>query len=237
MTAYLELVGPAGSGKTTLTELATRQLPGFSILLIDASPNQHLTPKLTRHHLVDPPLHTLQSVLSTLLAPNGNGTPLPPKNEAIDWAFHDLSVTLGEEIDLIAAGPDLSGDLPEAAQKALTYGLGRLAAEYDLVLVDGYHPAIHAVWPAEALQLIVVSLPDITDSPMPTGLSLVKTPGLIVNRFPGGALSPVLEWLVQEHSLLMIGKLPHYKENEREDALPEAFKNCLLRLDIPLQAI
>ena len=242
MTVFIELAGPAGSGKTTLAELLSHELTGVSLLLVDASTNRQLTRRMTLELFDNAYGNSLESVLSNLsesTLASGNG--LPPKNEAIDWAFHDLPFMVGDNLDLIPCGPGFDLTLPELAQKMLAYGFPRLCADYDVVVLDGFHPALHGLLPADALQ-VLVSLPDVTVSPLPA-LSknepgtFMKNPGLslIINRYQRGSLSPVLEELIRNNTVSLIGKIPHYDTPaEREDAMPEAFRNCLLRLDIPL---
>ena len=62
-----------------------------------------------------------------------------------------------------------------------------------------------------------------------------RTPGLIINRVAGTTLSPVLEALIQRDALRLVGRIPHYVDTAGlNDKMPEAFRNCFLKLNIAL---
>src|SRR5262245_16533787 len=127
MQAIVEFTGGIACGKTTLTTILGEELSLNSILYIDASPDQKLTQLLAPESP-----HTLAAALNQLQASSGN-------REAIDWAFNDLTVSTGEEGEILTAG-DLPHTLEPALQEPLQYGLLRLVKAYEYLIIDGFHP-------------------------------------------------------------------------------------------------
>lgn len=225
MRAILVIDGPHGSGKTTLSGLLAEELAPASTLLIDTCPQQALTLQqspnptpLTVAHL----LHSQQEVTS--------GT-----KEAIDWGFHDVLVPLGEEIELLTLGA-LSAPLSPADQDKLHYGLSRLIANYDYVVLDGTHPALWAALPLEHVLLLYVLTPTCFPHWTPP-LDLTRsgsTPCLILNQYGQEPLPPALADALQQGDIQLIGKIPRYEtRKELVDRLSDDMQGGLFRLNIP----
>lgn len=224
MKAIIEVTGKLGAGKTSVVITLGEELAPASILYIDASPDQKLTlalaptpPELTLGRLIDQSADSAAS------------------REAVDWVFHDLTIPVGEEQELLTVG-HLPENLQPAELDRLKYGLTRLIENYDYVLLDGHHPVLHALLPEETLQLLELVTPDdFADWKIPNGRAFIHTPALILNRYNGETLPEQLDAALTAQQVQLIGKLPRYETAEdRIRQFSDAFANCLLRLNIPL---
>jgi energy-coupling factor transporter ATP-binding protein EcfA2 len=219
-TELLQLIGPTGTGKTTLTRLLLEAIPQATVLAIDASPDMGLT-----RLLKDNPPQTLADVLDKVPSQ-------PSRNlETIDWVFHDLPVPVQDDLDLVTLG-DLSVELPVLLGDSLRYGLQRLVNDYQYVIIDGYHAGLSALLPAGQLQTLVVVTPQYPA--LPAYLPKSPTPAVILNRFQPEALqSASLDYALAQGDVTLIGKLPDLDASgdDLESQLQPLFRNCLLRLD------
>jgi molybdopterin-guanine dinucleotide biosynthesis protein len=216
--AIIEFVGETGAGKTALAMALGDELSASGVLYIDASPDLALTNLLA----VTPP-RTLAEALSQISSDN---------REAVDWAFHDLTVPIGGEGELLTVGA-LPHTLGADSEALLRYGLPRLVQAYAYVVVDGFHPVLHRILPEAVLQPVIVLTPEQAQTwQMPE--EATETPAVILNRHGNEALPEPLEEAISRGQVRLIGKLPLYATDEEcARNLPEDFKNCLLRLNIP----
>jgi hypothetical protein len=224
MKAIIEVTGRLGAGKTNVVITMGEALSPASILYIDASADQKLT------HTLAPQLPQL--TLGQLISQH---TEAATPREAVDWVFHDLAITVGDEQELITVG-NLPEQLDAAELTPLKYGLTRLIENYDYIILDGHHPVLHTLLPEETLQLLDIVTPE--DFPhwhLTNGRELIRTPALILNRYSNEPLPANLETALSEQRIQLIGKLPRYQAfNEQFRLFSDAFGNCLLRLNIPL---
>jgi len=224
MQAIIELTGQPGTGKTTLATLFSEELARASVLFIDATPDRSLTTTLA----TEPPQLTLGDLFS-------QPTEATSTREGIDWAFHDLTVSVGEDNELMTVG-DLPDLLTQMTIDKLKYGLSRLIENYKFVVIDGFQPLLHQLLPDENLRTLILLTPEqfATWQP-PDERESLHTPALILNHYKQEPFPPALEKALEQHQLQLVGKLPTYTSNEAfSQKLPDDFKNCLLRLDIPI---
>jgi energy-coupling factor transporter ATP-binding protein EcfA2 len=224
MRAIIELTGETGAGKTTLANALGEELAPASLLFIDASPDQRLTQMLAPQS----PQLTLGQLFSRRNGVTGS-------REAVDWVFHDMIVPTGEENELIAVGA-LPEEIGIAEREKLKYGLTRLVAGYDYVVVDGFHPVLRRVLPEENLRTLIVLTPAQMNRWMPPAADEThRTPSVILNQYGGEPFSPSLEEAITSGQVQLIGKLPRYASPEEcVRKLSDDFRNCLFRLNIPL---
>ncbi|WP_303672564.1 hypothetical protein [Vampirovibrio chlorellavorus] len=224
MKAIIEVTGQPGSGKTSVVISLGEELTPASVLYIDASPDRQLTEALA------PTLPEL--TLGRLVSEHSAAA---PSREAVDWVFQDLTVSVGEEQELLTVG-ELPLTLSEIQLQKLQYGLTRLIENYDYVILDGHHPVLHGLLPEETLQLLDIVIPrDFSGWRLTNGRAFVRTPALILNQYGNQDLPASLEEALQAQQIQLIGKLPHYpSEEERARQFSTAFGDCLLRLNIPL---
>lgn len=224
MQAIIELTGKPGAGKTTLANILGDELTPASVLFIDASPDQKLTIILAP----DPPQLTLGRLF-------GQRTEATGSREAIDWAFHDLTVGVGENNELLTVG-NLPDEIGVADRDKLRYGLNRLVETYDYAVIDGYHPLLRQLLPEEQIRTVEILTPaEFSAWQPPQEGEILYTPALILNRYQDETLPAALDEALTQRQIRLIGKVPTYANAEdRIRHLPDHFKNCLLKLDIPL---
>lgn len=238
MKAIIQVIGPNNAGKTTICDLLLQELCSrgtVSLLAIDASPDM----QLTRHLTLDSAKQTLNDVTQRF------GEKPSLSNEAIDWQFNDLTMVVNSEIDLLTVGP-MPKQLPVGIEKMVSYGLNRLIEGYDAILIDGEHPFFSRYLPTEQIKTLVVITPTrwekrfILPEQEP-----YKTPTVIINQCDEKALSAhlvgeigdALDEALDGGLIRLIGKLPQYTSQDQiHRDFPQAFHNCLLRMDLPFIA-
>ncbi len=232
MKGIFQIVGEAHSGKSTLCDLLIHELAlSASILVIDASPDYQLTQRLT----LEPPKQTIGKLIQQFQSVQR------PTQESIDWAFSDLTLSVGDDMDLITVG-QLSDSLPETEKKTIAYGLNRLMDSYDFTIIDGRHPRLYQLLRhREMIRLIWIATPQHYNFD-PSTFALFEsfqTPALILNQIPEGeelpkAFEESLNQALEDEKLTLVGRLPLYTDpDERVRSLPGAFRDSLYRLDLP----
>lgn len=228
MNRILQIVGPPDTGKTTVADLLVHELAPASVLVLDASADQQISHRLT----LEQPRQTLRQLMEQF-----ESHPVQTR-EGVDWAFHDLVVSVGEDIDLLSLGA-LPDPLPETAAERLTYGLNRLMENYDYVVIDGFHPTLNRlITEREPMRVIAVATPERHELDF-DALAPVRTPVVILNRAPEASLpepfNSRLDRAIEQGEVRLIGRLPEYPTPDaRIREMPAVFHNILLRLDLPL---
>ncbi|MEB3286494.1 MAG: hypothetical protein VKJ04_03215 [Vampirovibrionales bacterium] len=259
--AIVELIGPAGSGKSILSQLLVKTIQPvcgekpINVLLIDACIDQGLSYQLMTGQLLntDPGQSMADEASLTRLVQHlienearyrlkGNG-PIQRQEaqQAIDWEFSNLPLTIaldGEtDVDLLTVGL-LTEHLPKPILDILRYGFTRFLNTYDYVVVDGYHPLIHpmllAVSEAPILNTLVISHPSGKDI-LPTNFQNVKTPALVITQFRGEPFSQALQAAIEQQEVKLVGKMPVFAiEDVLSPSLVTQFYDCLRFIDMPL---
>lgn len=218
--AVIELLGEPEAGKTTLATVLGEELSSASILYVDASSDQRLSQILAPEE----PSLTLAQVLQQQRSGN---------REALEWAFNDLTVPVDDNGDLLTLGA-LPQSLDSGDEERFRYGFTRLADAYHYLIVDGFHPLLHRSLPEESLRTVIVLTPQQMET-WQLPVELIRTPSIILNQIGSEPFTPALEATLSQGQAMLIGKLPHYPTaDECIRRLPDDFKNCLLRLNIPL---
>lgn len=217
----LELIGEPQTGKTTLAEQLVHAFSPIDILLIDATPNQRLSRMMAFEST-----QTLGQTLAQVDYKPGQS------REPIDWAFQELPAGAGQNVEVLTVGV-LSEQLSGVQEEVLRYGLPRLLRDYEMVIVDGHHPAIHASLPEDLLTPVLLTTPQ-QNYRLPD-LTFSRTPALIINRSISGDLPNGLSDTLEERELRLVGKLPDYPDEQtRIKQMGDDLHNCLLRMNLPV---
>jgi len=257
--AVIELIGPAGSGKSILSSLLAKTLQpsgtdqppqALNVLVIDACVDQGLTQQLlppdnAKNGAVKSNSKTLTQLVQQIVEQESRyrlkgNTPLQRQEaqQALDWAFSNLTTAIAlddeTDIDLLTVGL-LTEHLPAGILECLRYAFPRLLDTYDYVVIDGYHPLIHPLVPEPVLSPLVVSHPVYSENLLPPGFQSLKTPALVVTQFQGEAFSPAIQNALAAQDVKLIGKMPALSVSDVLDpSLVSRFYDCLCFMDIPL---
>jgi hypothetical protein len=251
----LQLTGPPQSGKTTLCNLLIEELAPRSTLVIDASANYGMTRLLCGLKPEQPVPKTVWDALSPLQ----DRASIP--SQTVDWLFHSLPQPVGEQIELLTLGPmpdEMSAMLHfpvlkhPMLQALMGYGLPRLLPQYEVVLVDGFHPDVHRLLPDSALcSLLLLSPQQAEGFTSPAVLKAfadwvqaLSNPSLVLNKLAQGqgwkSLPDVLQHYFNRHGIRLLGKLPQVMgatvatDSLIHETLSPMIREILCRLALPL---
>ena len=262
-TSILQWTGPHGSGKTVLMDLLLPELrEDLSVLIIDADPAGGIS------RLLLPAGRTWETVCQESSATawlSGHLSawrekPFEAVQEAIDWEVRNGLVSVSDEWDLFILGPVAEPDdtHPELfstkhpdfkiARKAFYYGVSRLVQEYDLVMIDGVHPALSGFmshsedWhhlPVHFCSWMVLNAahPDLQETLRALHTAPDDLSGLLLNQC--GEASKIHEEMLEEviagTEIRLVGRVPKVDLNRSQDRqrLCHCLKDALLRLDLP----
>jgi len=254
LTTLLQLLGPHGAGKTTLMPGLAMALGGLlatddlQLLLLDAAVDQRLSRTA---------LGTISNAdkVSTTLTHLAQGLMDKPmdddaaRREFIDWAFHDLPVTMPDDwlatykkdsspqtgVEVMALGP-LRERLPERLWQGLVYGLQRVVENHELVLIDEDHPLVRASFQKQGtLRTLFITTPQHGPETWPP-LPEAETIHLVINRYDGSPLQPAIAERIESGAMKLVGRIPVYPDADTlHDRLADDWRDCLMRVNIPLR--
>lgn len=222
-TPIIQLIGPQGSGKTTLCRLFLDAFAGKSVLAIDASTDHYLA----LSYGIPAPV-----TIADLIAQINTHT---FSRESIDWALQDLPVAIPSEseAELLAWG-EIPKTLTPVQHELLAYGLPRLFGNYDIVIWDGpMGNAKQLFQSADIKPLLVITPAD------EVFCQQVKADNVMVLLSKAQAidiLPPTAAYQIQKGNWKFLGKLPPLSPPEKRiRELPQYFQECFHRLDLPFE--
>ncbi len=222
-TTLLHLVGPVGSGKSTLCRLFLDSFSDKSVLVVDASSDQLL--------LLSYGLQASVTV-ATLMQQMSMG---PMTREAVDWALQDLPVSIAAEADaeLLAWG-DVPVSLSDVQLELMNYALPRLFREYDVVIWDGPLGLVEQIYPKSEISTLLVITPK--DEAFCQEVRETNAMVLLSKAEASDILPPTAVMNIQSGNWKFLGKLPPLSPPERRiRELPQYFQDCLHKLDLPFE--
>lgn len=224
-TPVIQLIGPPGSGKTTLCRLFLDAFKDKSVLAVDASEDGYLTLSYG----------VPSSVTMGVLLQQIEISPL--SHEAMDWALQDLPVAVPteSEAEILQWGVHADGKILSDTQKELlVYGLPRLFDTYDLVIWDGPLGVAESALKNTELKPLIVITPEneaYCQTVNQSNAMVLLSKAQAVDILPPTAASQV-----QRGNWRFLGKLPPVSPPEKRiKELPQYVQDCFHRLDLPFE--
>lgn len=227
----LQLAGQADSGLTTLARLfieapIDESLP---ILIIENTPDNKLAP-FYRLEAEESLAHLLEKGLSNQLT-----------TDTRDWLIDECVVNVCPENphkirDLLLMGQTQLDQLSPKSQEWLGYTLPRLLTQYPLIVIDGQFSDLKPYLPKNALlrTLLLLKPQESPDEIIePEFLNLSDADIILSQANPEDALNEVAKEKIQQGQWRFIGRIPK-QGPEDLDVLYQAFKDCFLRLNLPI---
>jgi len=237
----VEVVGDAQAGKSTMVEGLVRRFAGqFSVLVVDGDPAMGFLSRFQSDQKISSTPLTEQV---QLWCHNSDVS-----QESVDWYFEDLvqSFTLdNQSFDIIALGK-LPYPLPLAVEQLVAYGINRLFAQYNWVLIDGRVPLLlDALEQPSLLRTLWVVSPtthinDLTHPPSET-METPYGPSLLLNRLRNDTLPAPLQTqvdaLLNNQTVKLIGRVPEVHPSERFNKdFTLLLSDCFYRMNLPLKS-
>ncbi len=240
MSTTIVVAGKGGTGKTTIAALLIRILSKKGIVLaIDGDPSSNL------HMSLGLPLtDTIGSVREEMVTRASKLSPGIPKQDYLELKIRQALVE-SPRIDLLAMGRPEGPGCYCAANNMLRDSIGRLARNYDYVVVDSEAGMEHISRQTAQDVDILLLTSDASMRGIITAARIKELIGelrskvgrisLVVNRISNG-LSPVIERAIAEFGLELIGTLPEAPElvdlEIRGAPIDELPENSPLRLGV-----
>jgi hypothetical protein len=219
----IHIIGPQGSGKTTLCRQFLDSFPDKSVLAVDASDDDYLALSYGIHSPV-----TVQHLLQQVAAS-------PMTREAMDWTLQDLpeAVPSESESEILTWG-HLNTPLSELQRELLTYGLPRLFKTYDVILWDGPMGVAGPILSFADIKELIVITPD--DEEYCQTLHVEDAMVVLSKAQAIDILPPTAAYQIQRGNWKFIGKLPPLNPPEKRiKELPQYFQDCFHKLDLPFE--
>jgi hypothetical protein len=225
----LQLLGQPDSGQTTLAKLFVEApvCESTPVLVVE---NTQLA-ILAKYYGVNETDDALLGLLE-------KGFSQQVTQDTRDWLLDECVV------DLFPQHPDKVRDLlwigeleqlEQLSSKAkdwLSYTLPRLFSQYSLLVVDGNEVDLEAFWPNEAsIRTLLIIKPGLPICQ--SWLELEEADILLSQALPEDGLPQTIKDKVQSGQWRFVGRIPP-KETEDLDTLYGAFKDCFMRLNLPI---
>jgi uridine kinase len=223
ITPIIHLMGPEGSGKTTLCRLLLEAFTDKTVLAVDTSPDDFLSLSCGIHSPM-----TVATLLQQI-----HSTPMT--HEALDWALQDLPITVASESDAeILPWGAMPESLSDVQQDLLSYGLPRLFQTYDIVIWEGNFGIIEPLLKGSSVQPLIVITPE--DENYCQSLSIESGMVLLSKAQAIDLLPATAAFQVYKGNWKFVGKLPPLSPSEKRiKELPHYFQDCFHKLDLPFE--
>lgn len=226
-TPIIHIIGPAGSGKTTLCRLFLDAFYDKSILVIDATEDGFLS----LSYGISSPMTVSMLLQQAEASPSWN-------RESTDWALQDLPVAISTqagsaEAEILSWGA-MAMELTATQKNLLAYGLPRLFATYDLVIWDGPLGNVADILTPQDIQTLIVITPH--DEMYCQQVEAESAMVLLSKAQAIDMLPPSAAYQIQKGNWKFLGKLPPLNSPERRvKELPQYFQDCFQKLDLPFE--
>jgi len=248
MTVTIAVTGRSSSGKTAFTHsiytALHKKYADKSILLVDNGLSSDLANAFG--------IEVRSTIHSIRTGSFQYSTPIPEemnKSEFIEWALHDIIVSLSDDVDLVVSGPVFTEECTCVTAKYIKDAMRKLIKTYDIVIIDceydlsyvnqlvNYYPDVTLVL-AEATVSSVYSAIKIKESSRK--YASPGQIGVVLNKVRNSQIPEKVTQQLKDYELDILGILPYDEKLEIEDIITssdiigQSAQELLFRLNLPL---